>query len=96
MSAALYIVLEEKPADFDPFVNGKALSRAEKDLAMITGHLGVKSLMSFFSVDPEEAQTFLEGEGVDSGTLGVKLPAFLAATPGAKAKYSQRFHCRRS
>ncbi len=29
MGVALYIVLEQKPADFDPFVNGKALSHAE-------------------------------------------------------------------
>jgi hypothetical protein len=72
MGVALYIVLE-KPADFDPFVNGKALSRSEKDLARIAEKLGVKPLMSFFSAAPEEANDFLVDEGIDPDAIGLKL-----------------------
>jgi hypothetical protein len=57
MSAALYIVLE-KDVDFDYFVNGKVLSRVEPQLAELAEELGVPSLMSFFSVSPEEAEAF--------------------------------------
>jgi hypothetical protein len=41
------------------------LSRAEKHLAEIAKRLGVRPLMEFFSISPDEAAGFLEGEGVD-------------------------------
>lgn len=61
---ALYIVLENKAPGFDPFVNGKALGRSEKQLAEMAARLGVRPLMEFFSVNPDEAGEFLESEGV--------------------------------
>jgi len=61
---ALYIVLESKVAGFDPFVNGKAIARSEKQLAEIAERCGVHPLMDFFSTNPDEAAEFLNGEGL--------------------------------
>lgn len=84
VSVALYIVLENRQADFDPFVNGKALSHAEKDLARVAEKLGVKPLMSFFSAAPEEVEAFLTDESIDPETIGMKLQAleWFAASEG--------------
>lgn len=54
MGAALYIVLNRKIPDFDTFVNGKALSRHEETLSNLALKLGVRPLIEFFSLDPEE------------------------------------------
>src|SRR5260370_29685149 len=72
MGVALYIVLEQKPADFDPFVNGKALSHAEEDLAKIAEQFSVKPLMSFFNARPEEVEDFLADEGIDPKFIGLE------------------------
>jgi len=72
MGVALYIVLEQKPADFDPFVNGKALSHAEEDLAKIAEQFSGKPLMSFFSARPEEVEDFLADEGIDPKFIGLE------------------------
>jgi hypothetical protein len=61
---AFYIVLEHKNPGFDPFVNGKALSRSETQLAEMAERLGVSPLMEFFSASPDEAGEFLESEGL--------------------------------
>ena len=71
MGAALYVVTEREVPEFDPFVNGKALSAAERKLSLIATDLGVTSLMDFFSIDPAEAAAFMEDEGVDGD---VELP----------------------
>jgi hypothetical protein len=68
---ALYIVLEKEVPGLDAFVNGKAVGRAEKQLAAMAQRRGVRSLMEFFSVNPDEAADFLEGEGLDD----VKIPS---------------------
>ena len=64
MGAALYIALEREIPDFDPFLNGKALSRASDQLDSIATSLGVRPLMEFFSADPDMAAEFLD-EGTE-------------------------------
>jgi hypothetical protein len=54
-----YIVLEEKPPNFDTYVNGNHLSRESEKLERIAQQIGVKSLMSFFSSNPKELGSFL-------------------------------------
>ena len=51
MRVALFIVLEKDIPDFDPFVNGKALSAAEIKLDRVAKELGVTPLMDFCSMD---------------------------------------------
>jgi hypothetical protein len=65
MSAALYIVLEQKEPGLDTYVDGKALSRAEGELQAIAESLQVTPLMNFFSMNPEDLLAELEGLGAD-------------------------------
>jgi len=65
MGAALFIELEEEIPGFDPFMDGKALSKASDPLDSIAKSLGVRPLMEFFSADPEMAAEFLP-EGVEA------------------------------
>lgn len=65
MGAALYIVLETEIPGLDTMVDGKMLSRAEERLADAATRRGVRPLMEFFSMNPEEAGGFLEGEGLE-------------------------------
>lgn len=60
MSSAIYIALEREIPDFDPFVNGKSLSKAERQLSRIAEQHGVTPLMDFFSINPDEAAEFME------------------------------------
>lgn len=60
MSAALYIALEREIPNFDPFLNGKALSQSSDRLDAIATSLGVRPLMEFFSADPDMAAEFLD------------------------------------
>ena len=59
MGAALYVALEREIPDFDPFLNGKALSQASDQLDTLAASLGVRPLMEFFSADPDMAAEFL-------------------------------------
>ena len=67
---ALYIALEGSPPGFDTVVDGKALSRAEEEMALLAEQLGVRPLMEFFSMSREEAsaqaQQFNTGLDLDS------------------------------
>ena len=65
MGAALYIALEREIPDFDPFVNGKALSQAADKIDAIATSLRVRPLMDFFSADPAMAAEFLD-EGAEA------------------------------
>jgi hypothetical protein len=69
MGAALYIVLERQVPGLDTMIDGKMLSKAEKPLAEAATRLGVRPLMEFFSMSPEEAGDFLEVEGLDDVTV---------------------------
>ncbi len=53
MGAALYIALETNDSAVDNVVDGKALSRAEGELANLARRLGVRPPMEFFSMSPE-------------------------------------------
>jgi hypothetical protein len=54
MGSALYISAKRKPRDFDMLVDGKALAKAEEKLSSICARLGVKRLMDFFGMSPDE------------------------------------------
>lgn len=64
MSAAWYIALERVIPGFDPFVNGKALSRTGEILDSIAKDRGVRPLMGFFSASPEVLAGFAADQGV--------------------------------
>jgi len=96
MGAALFIALERQIPDFDPFVDGKALSEAADQVDAIATSLGVRPLMEFFSADPDIAAEFLD-EGVEAppqtwfpasdGLATVRaLRAHLTANPSAMPK----------
>src|ERR1041384_8230295 len=70
MGAALYIALEKQIPDFDSVIDGKMLSKSEKQLAAAAKRLGVRPLMEFFSTSAEEAEDLL---GEDVG--GIDIPA---------------------
>ena len=100
MSVALYIVAEQEVPGLDTSVNGKALGRSNQ-LDGLAERAGVRPLMEFYSISPEEAAAFLEdagGEGpkegfpaeqwfpAEDGLATVRgLLAYLAAFPRAVA-----------
>jgi hypothetical protein len=60
---ALYIVTEKEIPGFDPYVNGKALSRASDELDLLALAASVRPLMNFFSMSPDEAAAILDEAG---------------------------------
>ena len=70
MGVALYIALEKQIPNFDAVIDGKMLSKSEKQLAAAAKRLGVRPLMQFFSTSAEEAEDLL-GEEV----AGMDIPA---------------------
>ena len=97
MGAALYIALEREISGFDPFLNGKALSRASDQLDEFATSLCVRPLMEFFSAAPDMAAEFLD-EGAEAppqswftpsdGLATVRaLRAHLTANPSAVPKH---------
>ena len=93
MGAALYIALERQIPDFDPFMGGKALSKASGQLDAIAKSLGVRPLTEFFSADPDVVAEFLD-EGAEappqlwfSASEGLStvraLHAYITANPSA-------------
>jgi hypothetical protein len=71
---AYCIALEKKIRNFDIFVNGNALANEGDNLERMTMRLGVKPLMSFFSVSPEELSGLAEDHGVDVKATGLQPP----------------------
>jgi hypothetical protein len=69
-----YIALEKNIPNLDVYVNGNALSRDSDSLEKLAKEIGVTTLLSFFSVSPEEVNPLL-GEGETSESLGSKVPA---------------------
>ena len=65
MGAAIYIVLEKEIPDIDTMIDGKMFSRAEKHFENEANRLGVRPLMEFFSVNPEDVASLLDGGGTD-------------------------------
>ena len=60
VGAALYIALDEPVADLDGTVDGKALSRADSELAKLALQLGVRPLMDFFSMSRKQFEAEAE------------------------------------
>jgi hypothetical protein len=79
---ALFVALERDIADFDPYVNGHALSDAERELEHIAKEIDVTPLMAFFSQNPENAADFIEDVGGDAEELDVPDEAWFDATEG--------------
>jgi hypothetical protein len=73
MGAAYFIVLEKEIEGLDTMMDGKSLSRHIEALDAAARQLGVRPLSEFFSIDPEMAAEFMEGEGIGGGD--VKIPA---------------------
>ena len=82
MGAALYIVTEREIPDFDTFVNGKALSRSEPQLASLARELGVTPLLDFCSISPEDAMAFMEAEGIEPGDIELPQTTWFDADAG--------------
>ena len=82
MCAALYVVLEKAIPGFDSTIDGKMLSNAEQALAAAATRLGVRPLMEFFSMNPNDAGDFLEGEGLDD--VQVSAEQWFSAEEGLK------------
>ncbi len=66
MSAAYYIVIERPIEGFDLFVDGKALAHANDLLDRLAADAGVKPLIDFFSMDPEEVDSLFSELGLDA------------------------------
>jgi len=81
MGAALYIALEKEIPGVDTMIDGKMLSRAEKNLEEAAQRLGVRPLMEFFSISADEASDLL---GED--TAGIEIPSvqWFSAAEGLK------------
>src|SRR5690606_33731657 len=69
MGVALYIVPERDVPGLDVFVNGKALGLSSH-LDRLAERAGVRPLMQFFSLSPEEAHGFFEEEGAEPPAEG--------------------------
>lgn len=65
MSAAFFIVLDNKNPGFDTFVNGKFLSDDAKRLEKIAKSLGIAQLEDFISFSPDETRAMMEEMGTD-------------------------------
>jgi hypothetical protein len=72
MSAAYFIVLEREIEDLDAAMDGKSLSKNIGKLDDAARQLGVRPLSEFFSLNPEEAEEFMQAEGMNPD--GIKLP----------------------
>jgi hypothetical protein len=83
MSAALFIVPEREVEGLDHFVNGKALGHAQ-NLDRIAIAAGVRPLMEYFSMGPEEAASTLEGFGGEIPVEGLPDEAWFDAAEGLR------------
>jgi hypothetical protein len=63
---SLYIVLERKIPNTDVYVNGSLLSKKSQELEKMAKHLGVTTLMEFFSISRDELGSFLSEQDLES------------------------------
>jgi hypothetical protein len=70
MGAALFVVAEKKMPEVDTFVNGKALACCNH-LDKLAKKAGIKPLMEFFSISPEDAKLQMEDFGIDFDPEGL-------------------------
>ncbi|WP_165226931.1 hypothetical protein [Aquisphaera insulae] len=81
MSTALFIIAERDVPGLNPYVNGKPLAH-EPNLDRVAKAAGVRPLMEFFSVDPEEAAAMMEDLGQDPPAEGFPAEAWFEAAEG--------------
>ncbi len=79
---ALFVKLERDIPDFDPYVNGSSISKAEGKLERISKDVSVKPLLEFYSQNPEDAAAFIEGEGGDPGEIDIPPEQWFDAAAG--------------
>lgn len=65
-----YVILEREIPGFDVYVNGHALSKESNRLERLGKQIGVKPLLSFFSVSQGELTSLLDG--ADPADLDIK------------------------
>jgi hypothetical protein len=81
MGAALYIALEKTLPDVDTLIDGKMLSKVEKQLAKTAKRLGVRPLMDFFSASADEAADLF---GEDAAGIDIPAAQWFPAEEGLK------------
>src|SRR6516225_5658503 len=81
MSAALFIVVEHEVPGLGTFVNGKALGRSNH-LEGLAQRAGVRPLMEFFSMSPEEAAQAIEELGGELPQDGLPAVQWFPAQEG--------------
>src|SRR6266478_4355401 len=69
-----YIVLEKTIPNFDVYVNGNMLAKESDALERLAKKIGVRPLLSFCSVSPEEVTSVAGDEGETIERLGGKAP----------------------
>jgi hypothetical protein len=83
MSAAYFIVPERDVPGLDVFVDGKPLAHVRpKQLDRLAAQAGVRPLMEYYSLDPEEAASFLEDEGIEPPEGGFPPAQWFSAEDG--------------
>jgi hypothetical protein len=81
MGSALFIVPEREIPTLDVFVDGKALARSN-DLDRLAEQAGVRPLMQFFSLSPEDAAEAFEAVGAELPAEGFSPPDWYSAEDG--------------
>lgn len=71
---SFFIILEARIPNLDVYVNGSQLSKENDDLERMAKRIGVKPLMSFFSISPEELAGIAKEHGLDVEGKGLKPP----------------------
>jgi len=69
-----YIALERTIPHFDAYVNGNMLAKESDALERLAKKIGVRPLLSFFSVSPEEVTSVAGDEEETIERLGGKAP----------------------
>ncbi|MFZ4766639.1 MAG: hypothetical protein ACOYMN_16930, partial [Roseimicrobium sp.] len=67
MGVAHYIVLEREIDGLDTMMDGKALADHLETLDVAAEELGVRPLSEFFSIDPDEADDFMDEDDEEAG-----------------------------
>lgn len=81
MGAALYIALEKTLPDVDTMIDGKMLSKLEKQLAKAAKRLEMRPLMEFFSTSADEAADLL---GEDAAGIDIPAAQWFSAEEGLR------------
>ena len=82
MSAAYYIVLDNNDPGFDPFANGKFLSKESDVLAAISELAEQPTLDDFVSLAPDESAAMMEELGGDAGDVEFPPERWFSADEG--------------